>query len=163
MQYSMNYLVAPWEIVVRRLLMPWGVACQLLTFWLAEIESEEDWISCEPTNALWPILQRVYELLIEILWKNLFAEILIQWSNLVTILYMQWQLSCHGMCKIVTWLDHALSCMRKIYFLQNLDYELMHSLCNQPKSHKTIPLWEDKPASIKENTSFPAYPPANHL
>ena len=27
-------------------------------------------------------------------------------SNQVTVLYMPWQLSCHGMCKIVTWLDN---------------------------------------------------------
>ena len=28
------------------------------------------------------------------------------WPDQATILYMVWQLSCHDMCKIVTWLDH---------------------------------------------------------
>ena len=28
------------------------------------------------------------------------------WSDQVMILHMPWQLSCHDMCKIMTWLDH---------------------------------------------------------
>ena len=32
------------------------------------------------------------------------------------ILHMAWQLSCHAMNKIVTWLDHYLSCNSNAYF-----------------------------------------------
>ena len=50
--------------------------------------------------------QKIYELIIQISWKYMlpFFEKLL--SDQVTILHMPWQLSCHGMCKFVTWLDH---------------------------------------------------------
>ena len=41
--------------------------------------------------------------------KILFALIWCWWPNHATILHMPWQLSCHGMCKIVTWSDHYCS------------------------------------------------------
>ena len=52
------------------------------------------------------ISQWVYELIIQSLWICLLLLHDIQWSDQVTILHMPSQLSCHGMCKIVTWWDH---------------------------------------------------------
>ena len=61
-----------------------------------------------------PISQRVDELITEILWKILYAEITIlmvqsghkKCSNELSILHMPWQLSCHVMCKIEISLEH---------------------------------------------------------
>ena len=53
-----------------------------------------------------PISQRIYELMIQILSKFM-LYLFENWSSdQVIILHMSWQLSCHDMCKIMTWLDY---------------------------------------------------------
>ena len=55
---------------------------------------------------LGPIAQSVHKLIIQILLKY---ALVLRGKNLsdhFTILYMRRQLSCRGMCKIVTWLDY---------------------------------------------------------
>ena len=51
------------------------------------------------------ISQTGYELINEILWKLILLWFWVWWFNQVRILHMPWQLSCHGMCKILTWSD----------------------------------------------------------
>ena len=45
-------------------------------------------------------LQRVYKLIIQILYKYMKLLYKIQWPNQAIILHMSWQLSCCDMCKI---------------------------------------------------------------
>ena len=46
------------------------------------------------------------------------------------MLHMPWQLSCRGMCNIMTWSCKYFVIYEQHIFLQNLDYELIHSLLN---------------------------------
>ena len=66
-----------------------------------------------PHGALGPILQTVYELIIIL--QIIFVMIWWWWSNQVTIMHMPRQLSCRGMCKIVTWSDDYFSNKSSIY------------------------------------------------
>ena len=95
-------------------------------------------------------------ILILIIWSgHSFAQFWFQWSDLVTVLHMSW-LSCHDMCKSVTWSDHyfnglvqdcsifsanALEILqpctkplildvRATQYAQVLDYELINHLWN---------------------------------
>ena len=51
------------------------------------------------------------------------------WSNQITFFHMPRQLSCRGMCKIVTWLDQYFLC-KSHALLHDLDYELLNLLWN---------------------------------
>ena len=42
------------------------------------------------------------------------------------------QLSCRGMCKIVTWSDQYFSGKSNMYFYKDLDYELINPLWAGP-------------------------------
>ena len=64
----------------------------------------------------WSISQRAYELMIEISWKFSLSQFRFSWADQVIILHMPQQLSCCGMCKIVTWLDHYIFYIRATYF-----------------------------------------------
>ena len=44
------------------------------------------------------------ELIVQV-FKKIVLFLLKKWSDQVPILHMPWQLSCHDMCKIVTWFD----------------------------------------------------------
>ena len=60
--------------------------------------------------SLWPISLKIYEVIIEVLWKFSFLiNYEISQANQVTALQMSPQLSCGDMCKIVTWSDHYFS------------------------------------------------------
>ena len=54
--------------------------------------------------------------MIQILWKFLYLLSYSQRFNQATILHMSRQLSCRGMGKIVTWLDHYYSHKNNMYF-----------------------------------------------
>ena len=65
--------------------------------------------------------QMVYELRVRFfkLFIHLFAHISILISNQVTISQMSGQLSCHGMCKTETWLNHFHMRARHSIFINN--------------------------------------------
>ena len=48
------------------------------------------------------------------LWAYALFEPLFWWSDQVTILHLSRQLSCHGMCKIMTWSNEDLLCKSNI-------------------------------------------------
>ena len=60
--------------------------------------------------------QKVYEFIIEISHKFSFFLLWQQWSDQVTYLHMSWQLSCHDMCKTVTWSGHYHSSQSNMNF-----------------------------------------------
>ena len=50
------------------------------------------------------------------LWSKASNNFRKYWSDQVTILHMSWQLSCHDMCKFVTWLSHKIKVKTTIYY-----------------------------------------------
>ena len=68
------------------------------------------------TNGSWVLI-------VEISWKFSSLWYWLEWSNHVIFLHMPWQWHCHGMCKIVTWLNNLLceSCMyvQKIWVISS--------------------------------------------
>ena len=58
-----------------------------------------------------------YELIIEVSWKFSWLSFHLWLSKELTILHMSWQLSCHDMCKIVTWCDCYFTCKNNIWIL----------------------------------------------
>ena len=77
-----------------------------------------------PHGALRPISQTVYELIILV--KIIFAMIWWWWSNQVTILHMPRQLSCRGVCTIVTWSEDYFSHQSSMYCSKILIISLMN-------------------------------------
>ena len=44
-----------------------------------------------------------------------------RWNH-VTILHMLWQISCHDICKIVTWSDHYCLCKSYLIFFSRFEF-----------------------------------------
>ena len=81
----------------------------------------QQWYVCEWGKLLpWPcqpvfFSQKVYEPLMEILWKYILLSFWFELSNQVTMLHMSRQLSCRDICKIVIRSNCHLSCQSNIY------------------------------------------------
>ena len=57
---------------------------------------------------------------------------------------MSQQLSCRGMCKILTWLDRYFSSKSNMIFFRDLDHELTYPLWNVPDDPIAVAHWNLK-------------------
>ena len=57
---------------------------------------------------------------------------------------MSRQLSCRGMCKILTWLDRYFSSKSNMIFFRDLDHELTYPLWNVPDDPIAVAHWNLK-------------------
>ena len=73
------------------------------------------------------IPQMVQELTIQNSWQKKTFCSCYKWSDQVTMLHISWQFSCHGMCKIVAWLENNKI---RAEFSQDFNYTLINSLWN---------------------------------
>ena len=74
--------------------------------------------------------QRIYELIIEVLWTLSLLSLWFWVFDQVINLHMSRQLSCRDMCKIVIWSDHYFFNQEQDALLRDLDHGLINRYWN---------------------------------